>query len=63
MEKRAHQYKLTLEYLKDSKGETISADPVELILKTTTIFSLLSKGRKTRTYLATNNKPPNLPLV
>ncbi|HJS00905.1 MAG TPA: DUF3861 domain-containing protein [Flavobacterium sp.] len=30
MEKRAHQYKLTLEYLKDSKGEIQSAAPIEL---------------------------------
>jgi hypothetical protein len=29
MEKRVHQYKLTLEYLKDAKGESISATHAE----------------------------------
>jgi len=46
MEKRAHQYKLKLEYLKDSKGETISAEPVELIFENhDDIFSIIERQK------------------
>ncbi|RVT74850.1 DUF3861 family protein [Flavobacterium sufflavum] len=46
MEKRAHQYKLTLEYLKDSKGEPISADPIELTFNNhDDIFSIIERQK------------------
>ncbi len=46
MEKRAHQYKLTLEYLKNSKGETISVDPIELTFNNhDDIFSIIEKQK------------------
>ena len=46
MEKRAHQYKLTLEYLKDSKGESISAAPIELTFNNhDDIFSIIERQK------------------
>ena len=30
MEKKAHQYKLTLEYLENNNGESMDMDPIEL---------------------------------
>jgi hypothetical protein len=44
MEKRAHQYKLTLEYLKDAKGEAMHAAPVELAFQNhDDIFSIIER--------------------
>lgn len=46
MEKRAHQYKLTLEYLKDSKGESISVAPIELTFNNhDDIFSIIERQK------------------
>ena len=46
MEKRAHQYKLTLKYLKDSKGESISAAPIELTFNNhDDIFSIIERQK------------------
>lgn len=44
MEKRSHEYKLKLEYLNDSKGETINVDPIELIFENhDNVFSIIEK--------------------
>lgn len=44
MEKKAHQYKLKLEYLNDSKGETMNVDPIELIFENhDNVFSIIEK--------------------
>jgi len=33
MEKKAHQYKLTLEYLQNNKGDKIETSPLELVFE------------------------------
>lgn len=44
MEKKAHQYKLKLEYLNDSKGETMNVDLIELIFENhDNVFSIIEK--------------------
>lgn len=46
MEKRGHQYKLTLEYLQDAKGETMHAAPVELTFQNhDDIFSIIERQK------------------
>lgn len=43
MEKRAHQYNLTLEYVQDNKGETVDCDPIQLeFTNHDDIFSIVS---------------------
>ncbi|MFT3823786.1 MAG: DUF3861 domain-containing protein [Chitinophagaceae bacterium] len=44
MEKRAHQYKLTLEYLEDNKGEAVNTEPVTLLFDNhDDIFSIIKR--------------------
>lgn len=46
MEKRAHQYKLTLEYVKDAKGEAVSEPPIEFLFENhDNIFSIIEKQK------------------
>jgi len=46
MEKRAHQYKLTLEYLKDTKGEAVSEAPIELLFENhDNIFAIIERQK------------------
>lgn len=46
MEKRAHQYKLTLEYLKNAKGEIQSVAPIELNFENhDDIFSIIERQK------------------
>jgi len=46
MEKRAHQYKLTLEYLKNAKGENMEIPPVQFEFENhDDIFSIIEKQK------------------
>lgn len=46
MDKKAHQYKLPLEYLKDNKGEEINQKPLELIFENhDDIFSIIERQK------------------
>lgn len=60
MEKRAHQYKLTLEYLKDAKGETMQAAPVELNFQNhDDIFSIIER-LKAKDFFGDSNQSAEL---
>jgi hypothetical protein len=46
MEKRAHQYKLTLTYLKNVRGEPVNLEPLEVIFENhDDIFSVIERQR------------------
>lgn len=46
MEKRAHQYKLTLAYIKDAKGEAMSVEPLELTFENhDDIFAIIERQK------------------
>jgi polyhydroxyalkanoate synthesis regulator protein len=56
MEKRAHKYKLRLEYLKNAKGEAISAAPLELTFENhDDIFSIIER-QKAKGLFGDNNQ-------
>lgn len=44
MEKKAHQYKLTLEYLQNNKGDKIETSPLELVFENhDDIFAIIER--------------------
>ncbi|RDC55171.1 DUF3861 family protein [Pedobacter chinensis] len=44
MEKKAHQYKLTLEYLKNIKGENMDVPPMEILFENhDDIFAIIER--------------------
>lgn len=44
MEKKAHQYKLTLEYLQNNKGDKMETSPLELVFENhDNIFAIIER--------------------
>jgi len=56
MEKKAHQYKLTLEYLKDIKGEEMHLAPIELTFGNhDDLFSIIER-QKAKNFFGDENQ-------